>query len=389
MIGSSCHVPCSVRLCWNGQYSVAESAHGVSSKGVRAGTAATLALRSEDRVSPERSVRRARPEVITGTEPKRRRAFLLLVGVAAGSLAAGKPQAARGFGPAKSASLSRNWRDLTPWPQARGRSAPSSVTILNAPMEVTGDWGKSLPSSAATVISRMREACLAGVRLLSDQQPSGLRVEDRTSGPPYIWLHNHPSRIAWIRVDVRGNYWCQLAYQFGHELGHVLDNLWGPDSKPRSPCQWLEEDLAEAFSLRGLGELADSWEQRPVFNDAPYANSIRQYRRNVIENYEKIASSQIGDSGVAAWFREYRTALEKQVGFPGPGSAVIPSMLHELEADPRSIEDIGAMNRWPEKTGVPIEQYMRLWERSCGEIGASGGLPKRIVDLLGLPRADP
>jgi len=189
-------------------------------------------------------------------------------------------------------------------------------------------------------------------------------------------------------VDVRGNFWSQLAYQFGHELAHVLDNSWDPDSKPRSPCQWLEEDLAEAFALRGLGRLADSWEQRPVFDDAPYANAIRQYRRNVVEDYEKIASAQMGD-GVAAWFREYRTALENQVGFPGPGSAAIPSMLHELEADPRSIEDIGAMNRWPDKTGVPIEQYMRLWEESCKEIGAAGGLPKRIVDLLDLGRAGP
>jgi len=138
-----------------------------------------------------------------------------------------------------------------------------------------------------------------------------------------------------------------------------------------------------------LGKLADSWEQRPVFNDAAYANAVRQYRRNVMANYEKIASTQMGNSGVAAWFRDYRSALEQQVGFPGPGSAAIPSMLHELEADPRSIEDIGAMNRWPEKTAVPIEHYMHLWERSCDEIGAAGGLPKRLVDLLDLPRTGP
>jgi len=186
-------------------------------------------------------------------------------------------------------------------------------------------------------------------------------------------------------VDVRGNFWCQLSYQFGHELGHVLDNSWDPDSKPRPPCQWLEESLAEAFSLRGLGKLADSWEQRPVFNDAPYANAIRQYRRNVIENYEKIASDQMGDSGMAAWFRKYRSALDNQATVP----AAVPTILRELEANPHNVEDIGAMNRWPKKTGVPIEQYMRLWERSCEEIGAAGGLPKRIVDLLDLPRSEP
>jgi len=186
-------------------------------------------------------------------------------------------------------------------------------------------------------------------------------------------------------VDVRGNFWSQLAYQFGHELGHVLDNFWGPDSKPRAPCQWLEESLVEAFSLRGLGKLADSWEQRPVFNDPTYANAIRQYRLDVIEKYEKIASEQMGDSGIAAWFREYRSALDNQATVP----AAVPTILHELEANPHNVDDIGAMNRWPEKTGVPIEQYMRLWERSCEEIGAVGRLPKRLVHLLDLPRTEP
>jgi hypothetical protein len=191
-------------------------------------------------------------------------------------------------------------------------------------------------------------------------------------------------------VNIGERDWSKLAYQFGHELGHVLANSWGPDSKPQPPCQWLEEALAEAFSLRGLGKLADSWEQRPVFkNDAPFANAIRQYQRSAIEKYEKIASNQMRDSGVDAWFREYRSALENKNngGIAGPARAAVPTMLHELEADARGIEDIGALNRWVKRSAVPIEQYLRLWERSCGEIGAAGWLPKRLVDLLGLRSA--
>ena len=45
--------------------------------------------------------------------------------------------------------------------------------------------------------------------------------------------------------------------------------------------------------------------------------------------------------------------------------------------------------RWPGTTGVPIEQYVHLWEWSCEEIGAAGLLPKRLADLLGLPRPEP
>jgi hypothetical protein len=170
-----------------------------------------------------------------------------------------------------------------------------------------------------------------------------------------------------------------------HELGHVLANSWGPDSKPRSPCQWLEEALAEAFSLRGLGKLADSWELRPPFaNDAPFANAIRHYRSNAIERYGKIASNRMPDSRVGSWFREYRSSLEGDGGITGPAQAAVTTMLHELETDARSIEDMGALNRWVERSAVPIERYLSLWQASCDEIGAAGSLPKRLVDLLGL-----
>jgi hypothetical protein len=227
--------------------------------------------------------------------------------------------------------------------------------------------------------------CLAGINLLSDQQPSGLRVENHTSGSPAIWLHNDESTIAWIIVNIGERDWSKLAYQFGHELGHVLANSWGPNSKPRRPCQWLEEALVEAFSLRGLGKLADSWEQRPPFkNDAPFANAIRQYRRSAIEKYEKIAFDQMRDSRVGAWFREYRSALEDDGGITGPAQAAVTATLHELEADARSIEDMGALNRWVERSAVSIERYLRLWAKSCNEIEAAGRLPKRLVDLLGL-----
>lgn len=265
---------------------------------------------------------------------------------------------------------------------------PSSAMLLNAPLELHGDWGKSLPVSAAAVISRMREACLTGVRLLSDRQPNRIRVDNHTSGSPAVWLHDDGSRIAWIIVDIGERDWCKLAYQFGHELGHVLANSWDSDSKPQPPCQWLEESLVEAFSLRGLGKLADTWEQRPVFkDDALFANAIRRYQRDAVEKYQKVASDQMGDSGMAAWFRENRSALEQGGGRTDPAHAMIPTLLHELESDARSIEDIGALNRWVGRSSVPIHDYLNFWKKSCDDIGAAGRLPKRIADILGVPYA--
>ena len=140
-------------------------------------------------------------------------------------------------------------------------------------MELGGEWGGSPSNDAFAVISLMREACLSGVRLLSDLQPAKLRVDDHTSGLPHIWLHDEKPDTAWIVVDINALDWCKLSYQFGHELGHVLCNSWQSEAKPKLPSQWLEEALVEAFSIRGLGLLADSWEQRPPFpNDAAFAS---------------------------------------------------------------------------------------------------------------------
>ena len=159
-------------------------------------------------------------------------------------------------------------------------------SLATAPIAVGGDWGKAWPASALTVVQRMRDAALADVRLVSDQQPSRIQVNNHTSGPPHIWLHFDDQPVAEIGVDVGLQAWSQLAYQFGHELGHVLANSWKRDAKPALPCQWLEEALVETFSLRGLEHLARTWETNPPFTgDNAYGAAIARYKDNQLRVY--------------------------------------------------------------------------------------------------------
>jgi len=267
--------------------------------------------------------------------------------------------------------------------RAASQTAPG--TLLSVPLELTGDWGASPPPAAAIVIARMREVSLSGVRLLSDRQPDRIRIEAHSSGPPAIWLHNDNSRTAWIIVDIGGRDWCKLAYQFGHELGHVLANSWGPEAKPRPPTQWLEESLVEAFSIRGLGLLAESWAVNPPFaGDAAFSKAITDYRANVIAGYAKPGDPKPGGpAALAAWFRATRGALENAGGLaPVEGPAIL-AIVAELESR-AAVADLGALNRWPGRSGVPIEDYLRLWKVSCAEIGAPGRLPARLQALFQL-----
>lgn len=260
---------------------------------------------------------------------------------------------------------------------ATGAHSPPP-SLLSIPLDVGGDWGGSAPRDALAVVSRMRDVSLQGLRLLSDRQPSALRVDNHDSGPPLIWLHSdHPER-AQIVVDIGTRAWCQLAYQFGHELGHVLCNSWQLGNNPSPPSQWLEESMVEAFSLRGLGRLADSWRSDPPFpHNAAYASSILEYRGNLLAGYRKAAELDF-----PAWLQAGRPPLKAGVSAP-EGPAVAP-IFNALERDSRCVEDMGAVNRWPERTSLPADQYIEAWRKSCAEIGTPGILPVQIKDLLRL-----
>jgi hypothetical protein len=217
----------------------------------------------------------------------------------------------------------------------------------------------------------MRAVSLAELRLLSEHQPKKLRVDNHKSG-----LHSDDADTAWIVVNVAARDWCKLAYQFGHELGHVLCNSWRWGDNPHPPSQWLEESVAEAFSLRGLALLADSWEQDPPFpNDSAYGVAIRQYYADLRVGYYKAAQVDLVD-----WLRAGRPAYGSAAYAP-KGPAVAP-ILSELEWDKRGVQDLAALNRWPERTRLLLEEYLQRWQQSCKEINSPGLLPARLRALF-------
>jgi hypothetical protein len=259
-------------------------------------------------------------------------------------------------------------------------------TLLSAPIELAGDWGHMLPRSADRVVERMRNACLDDVRLLSDRQPTRLRVEEHTSGPPAVWLHPDGSSMAWVIVDVGERDWSKLAYQFGHELGHVLANSWQAHAKPMPPCQWIEEALVEAFSIRGLRRLAESWQRNPPFaGDNEFGNAIADYRQNIIWRYAKLAEEQGIARDPGRWFADHRGEIELP-GLNPFAQAASLTILDEYERRPSCVEAVGVLNRWPGRSGVPVDDYFREWRASCVELGASPLLPNNLGELFGVSR---
>jgi hypothetical protein len=271
----------------------------------------------------------------------------------------------------------------------RATETGAPVTLLTAPIELGGAWGGSPPAAAGRVIERAREVMLSGVRLLSDRQPDRLRIDDHASGPPFVWLHSDPPREAWMIVDIGARDWSKLAYQFGHELGHVLCNSWRPNAKPHLPCQWLEESMAEAFSIRGLGLLAASWVQNPLYaGTGAFGQAIRDYRAKIIEGYRRPGEAATG-ADIALWFAGMRATLARTNGLDRSEGPAILAILALLERDKGCVADMGAVNRWPGRSALPLAAYLAAWTASCTEIGAPGRLPLQIRSCFGIDAPPP
>lgn len=257
--------------------------------------------------------------------------------------------------------------------------------LMSAPIELAGDWGRMLPRAVKLIVGRMRQACLEGVRLVSDHQPQRVRVELHNSGLPAIWLHPDESDVAWIIVNISERDWSKLAYQFGHELGHVTANSWQADAKPGGPSQWIEEAMAEALALYGLGRLATRWRVSPPFaGDNRFGDALASYREDIIRSYETLSEQQGLTKGAASWFANHRSAIEAGGVVPF-GQAFSLTILAEYERAAENIEALGALNRWSQRANIQVKEYLSLWEKSCTDLQASSALPTRLRELLLTP----
>jgi len=108
--------------------------------------------------------------------------------------------------------------------------------------------------------------------------------------------------------------------------------------------------------------------------------SLQKYRDDLIAKY-RLAGQPSGAS-LAAWHNVNRDALDKMGGLNELQGPLIAKLVDTFEQDHELIAGYGALNRWPARTGVPVEEYLRLWKQSCLEIRTTERLPSAIELML-------
>ena len=189
--------------------------------------------------------------------------------------------------------------------------------------------------------------------------------------PPRALFDHRPFEV---RINAVGNGWSQYAYQFAHELCHVMTNF---DRVRKHRHKWFEESLCEMASLFVLYRLADDWHANPpsgISGSRWLAPDHAKYARNVEGGYCAPARHDL-----PKWLENNIHSMEEKSTLRGLNGIVAVSLLEYFQRDPSFWLDCTRLNYWDASGDSSFGDYLNSWE-AC--LKSCGGLPARTPAVV-------
>lgn len=161
-----------------------------------------------------------------------------------------------------------------------------------------------------------------------------------------------PGRPIYIQLAVRNKHWAQFAYQFSHELCHVLscyERLLG------NPNAWFYEALCELASLFTLRRMAEAWaSQAPYENWADYSLSLASYAEECLQKPERHLGAGMT---LASWLATEEDNLREDSEQRDKNAIVAYELLPFFESEPTGWN---AVRRLPTSSSS-LKDYLNEW----------------------------
>lgn len=251
-----------------------------------------------------------------------------------------------------------------PCPCAVSLALPAVLLILSAPATTAGaeektgvpaiavrpaDWGDASPEDIAAV-------CRSVAGELVDYFPrrklDPIVIDKSRSGGPRVIYGTTPQGERRVNLNIKDRHWAQVAYQFGHEMGHILGNY----REANNPNLWFEEALCETASLFSLRRMARTWKTRPPYSNwKGYAGSLESYADDYVRGLAKLERASLPE-----WLRQNEADLRK-IDRPKIGAVAAHILLPLLEEAPAHWEALDWLNQFDAKTELTFAAYLADW----------------------------
>jgi hypothetical protein len=237
------------------------------------------------------------------------------------------------------------------------RSSPTRPAIR----VVDGDWGRARPEEIEAVLRSAADVLLRSVGQL---EPLAIAIEPGTEHPEVQYEKNSRGEYV-IVLSARDRGWAQYAYQFSHELCHVLanfDHRISARGEPLSRHQWFEETLCDTAALFALRAMAARWESAPPFSHwQDYAPWLAAYADEILAaEHRRHAQLQ----RLPAWYVEHRAVLAQNPYARQLNDFCAAALLPLFEADPARWNALRYLNLDGAAAEPTFDGYLARWQRS-------------------------
>jgi hypothetical protein len=218
-------------------------------------------------------------------------------------------------------------------------------------------WGEASPSDIEAVL---RSAAGTLLPRFPGLPLPVLEVSHSTKNPITLFKRGPAGEIR-VQLAVEGRLWARFAFQFAHELGHVLC---GVEEYP-NPNLWFEETLCETASLYALSRMAETWKTRaPYGNWSVYAPQLKKYRDERVETEsEKIPEG----TSLKDWFREKEPKLRADPHLRAANLTLAMALLPLFEEAPEHWGALRHLNGVRGDATRTFPRYLGDWSRSVPE----------------------
>jgi hypothetical protein len=162
-----------------------------------------------------------------------------------------------------------------------------------------------------------------------------------------------------MHLDTGDNLWSQWAYQFAHELAHILSNY----DEVAHQNRWFEETVCEVASLFVLRRLADTWAGDP--SPGPwkrYAPAFRKYAEG------RIAGARLPEGKtLPQWYEIHARHLAKTGYDREKNTLVAVQLLPLFEKAPEHWEAITWLAKAKKGHSESLPDFLKAWQTHCPE----------------------
>ena len=179
----------------------------------------------------------------------------------------------------------------------------------------------------------------------------------RSSKGPIVLFRRGNQGQYFVNLNRGNRFWCQYAFQFSHEIGHILCGYKEGDQSNH----WFEETLCETASLFALNKLSEDWKTNPPYSNwKSYADAFKKYARERIDKHPWPE-----DLSMADWFEKEKEDLAKNATNRQRNLMVAIRLLPFFEDDPTGWTAVSALNTKKDKKKRSFETYLRDWKEGC------------------------